>query len=198
MVKTPTNDQDRLIDQTLSLLKNAMAETKTILPAVQFRSAAEPKDVLPPEPPVQEERMASLINHALSLVENVAVAEPKEPETPSPMQQPVAKQSSKEVVPIEPPVQEERAASLVDQTLSMVENVVFAEAKPAEVVPPLSQQPLVKQPTPKERLDMERADIRKRVANFKANQQRFQREREEYYAIAMAKVRATPWTPPKP
>jgi len=41
---------------------------------------------------------------------------------------------------------------------------------------------------------MERAEIRTRVATFKANQQRFQRKREEYYATTMAKARATPWT----
>jgi hypothetical protein len=43
---------------------------------------------------------------------------------------------------------------------------------------------------------MERADIQKRIATFKANQQRFQREREEYYATTMARARATQWTPP--
>jgi hypothetical protein len=79
----------------------------------------------------------------------------------------------------------------------MVEMVAVAEPKPVEVAPPSSQQPLVKQPAPKERLDMERAEIRTRVATFKANQQRFQREREEYYATTMAKARATQWTPPK-
>jgi hypothetical protein len=194
MVETPTNDQDRLIDQTLALLQNAMAETKTVLPAVQFRRVAEPKDGLPSETPVQEERTASLFGHPLSLVENVAVAEPKAAEARSPsLQRPVAEQTSKEMVPPEPPVQGERTASL-----SMVEMVAVAKPKPVEVAPPSSQQPLVKQPAPKERLDMERAEIRTRVATFKANQQRFQREREEYYATTMAKARATQWTPPKP
>jgi hypothetical protein len=190
MVETPTNDQDRLIDQTLALLHNAMAETKTVLPAVQFRRVAEPKDGLPSETPVQEERTASLFGH---LVKNVAVAEPKAAEARSPsLQRPVAEQTFKDVVPTEPPVQGERTASL-----SMVEMVAVAKPKPVEVAPPSSQQPLVKQPTPKERLDMERAEIRTRVATFKANQQRFQREREEYYATTMAKARATQWTPPK-
>jgi hypothetical protein len=181
MVKTPTSNQDRLIDQTLSLLKNAMAETKTVLPAVQFRRPAEPKDVVASEPPVQELRTGSLISHALSLVENVAVAESTAVEVESSsLQQPVAKQT----------------ASLIDRNPSMVETVAVADAKPFEVAPPSSQQPLLKQPTSKERLDMERADIQKRIATFKANQQRFQREREEYYATTMAKARATQWTPP--
>jgi hypothetical protein len=197
MVKTPTSDQDRLIDQTLSLLKNAMAETKTVLPAVQFRRPAEPKDVLASEPPVQEQRTASLIGHALSLVENGAVAEPAAVEIESSsLQQPVAKPTSKEVLPLEPPVQEERTASLIDRKPLMVETVAVAEAKPVEVAPASSQQPLLKQLTSKERLDMERADIQKRIATFKANQQRFQREREEYYATTMAGARATQWAPP--
>src|SRR5258705_274454 len=203
---TPTNDQDRLIDQALSLLRNAMAETKTVLPVVQFRPA-EPKALLPSS--VQEERAASLVNQTLPMVENIALSE-----APSPsLQQPVTKQASKDVLPTEPPVQEEQTPSLIDQTLfmveqslqqpvanqkevpppeppvqeertasligqkpSMVEIVAVAEPKPVEAAPPIPQQPIVKQPTPKERLDMERAEIRTRVATFKANQQRFQRE----------------------
>jgi hypothetical protein len=146
MADKRTDAQDRLIDRTLALLQNAMTgePPKTTVPPVQFtRAAEETNPTSPSEPPVYEERTASLIDHALSLVENIAVAEPK---------------------PVE--------AALLS-----------------------SQQPVVKQPSPKERLDMERADIRKRVATFKANQQRFQREREEYYAMTMAKARATQWTP---
>jgi hypothetical protein len=251
MVEKRTSDQDRLLDQTLAFLKDAITngETKTAVPPVQFRGSADPKEVLPPEPPVQADRTASLIAHALSLVENVAVsestaaeapspslqqpvtkqppkdvlpseppiqeqrpaslidharflvenvavAEPKEPETPSPMQQPVAKQTSKDVLPSEPPVQEGRAASLIDHALSMVEIVGVPKLTAAEAASPSFQQPVVKQPSPKERLDMERTEIRKRVATFKANQQRFQREREEYYATTMAKARATQRNPP--
>jgi hypothetical protein len=146
MVEKRTDAQDRLIDQTLAFLQNAMTDElpKTPVPPVQFTRAAEETNPTPPsEPPVHEERMTSLIDHALSLVENIAVAEPKTVE-----------------------------AALV-----------------------ASQQPVVEQLSPKERLDMERADIRKRVATFKANQQRFQRYREEYYAMTMAKARATQWTP---
>src|SRR5258705_522810 len=134
---TPTNDQDRLIDQALSLLRNAMAETKTVLPVVQFRPA-EPKALLPSS--VQEERAASLVNQTLPMVENIAVSE-----APSPsLQQPVAKQASKEVVPTEPPVQKERKASLIAQALSMVKSVATAEPKPVEVAPSSFQQPVAK------------------------------------------------------
>jgi hypothetical protein len=37
--------------------------------------------------------------------------------------------------------------------------------------------------------DLERAAILRRVANFKAHQQRFQREREDYFQKTMAKAR---------
>lgn len=49
--------------------------------------------------------------------------------------------------------------------------------------------------TPKDRLDGERDVIQRRVANFKANQKKFQKDREEYYARTMANARATQWTP---
>lgn len=42
-----------------------------------------------------------------------------------------------------------------------------------------------------ERLALEREQITARVANFKATQERFQREREQYYATTMETARAT-------
>jgi chorismate mutase len=39
--------------------------------------------------------------------------------------------------------------------------------------------------TTQERLAAEREEIASRVANFKATQQKFQREREQYYATTM-------------
>jgi hypothetical protein len=47
----------------------------------------------------------------------------------------------------------------------------------------------VGQLSPKERLEIDRADIRRRVAIFREHQQRFRREREEYYAATMAETR---------
>jgi hypothetical protein len=237
MVQTPPNHQDQLIDQTLSWLRNAIAETETLLPGVESRRPAQPKDVVP-ETPVHKERTASLVGHGQSLVENLAVAIAKKPDTTSTMQHPIAKQTSEDALPAELSVQQEQTDSLIDQTLSLVEtvteleepeqtpspmpqpvakqlpsdvqlteparnaslinqtlslvkNVAVPEPKPIEVAPPSSQQPRAKQLTPKERLDMERADIQKRIATFKANQQRFQKEREEYYTTTMAKARAT-------
>jgi hypothetical protein len=48
---------------------------------------------------------------------------------------------------------------------------------------------------PHNKLDTERAAIQRRVANFKANQQQFQREREEYFQHTMAMARSDQWIP---
>jgi len=143
------------------------------------------EDALPAELSLQQEQTDSLIDQTLSLVETVTELEEPE-ETPSPMQQPVAKQLPSDVQLTEPA----RNASLIDQTLSLAKNVAVPEPKPIDLARPSWQRPCAKQLTPKERLDMERADIQKRVATFKANQQRFQKEREEYYTTTMAKARA--------
>jgi hypothetical protein len=48
----------------------------------------------------------------------------------------------------------------------------------------------------KDRLDRERDVLQMRVANFKANQRKFQQEREDYCTRTMSDARATQWTPP--
>ena len=45
--------------------------------------------------------------------------------------------------------------------------------------------------TTKDRLARERAEIAARVANFKATQEKFQREREEYYTTTLENARQT-------
>ena len=42
-----------------------------------------------------------------------------------------------------------------------------------------------------ERLAKERAEIAARVANFKATQEKFERERDEYFVSTMRNARAT-------
>jgi hypothetical protein len=84
---------------------------------------------------------------------------------------------------------------LIQETMEFVQKVA-ANSKIAPLVQQVveatnPQQPLdTKDPAPTDKSDMERAAILRRVANFKANQQRFQREREEYFAGTMAKARA--------
>jgi hypothetical protein len=41
----------------------------------------------------------------------------------------------------------------------------------------------------------ERDLIQRRIANFKANQKKFQQDREEYYTRTMADTRANRWAP---
>jgi hypothetical protein len=94
---------------------------------------------------------------------------------------------------------------LIEETLEFVQGIttdlktaVPSAQKEAETkeYPTAVQNPVVAEvPAPKDKLDMERTAILRRVANFKANQQRFQREREEYFQNTMAKARATQWTP---
>jgi hypothetical protein len=217
--KPPVRGTASLIGQTLSMVAVAVSEStvaEASSPSLQQPvNKQPPRDVLPSAPSLQDQRPASLIDHALSMVEIGALAEPGEPEGSSAIQQPVVKQASKDVLPSEPPMQEERTVSVeqpvakqtskdllpteppvqvertVCQTPSLIENVAVPQSKAAEAAPLSLQQPLVKQLTSKERLNMERADIQKRIAIFKANQQRFQQEREEYYATTMAKARAT-------
>jgi hypothetical protein len=243
MVETQ-NDRDRLIDDTLALFQNAIADTGAILPAGQNRHAAGPQDVPPSSTPPRGEATPSLIGHALSLVKKVVISEqkpvvvkkvviseqnPVQAASPS-SRPPVAKQVK------EKPVGDARSDPLVDQALSMVaivsidrpgaEAVVrqpFEKTATEHALPsqrttqeeqpspidhahstvvdaaptgpkaadtlPLPWQPPMKQLSPKERLDMDRADIRRRIAIFREHQQRFQRERDEYYATTIAKVR---------
>ena len=54
------------------------------------------------------------------------------------------------------------------------------------------QRPIAaKEPASQDKPDTEGAIIRKRLENFRANQERFRREREEYCTTTMAKARAT-------
>jgi hypothetical protein len=218
---TPTNDQDRLIVEALSLLRDTMSESK-VSEAVQLRPAEDveerpvsigqlipvteefetpptgqqpgteqaSKNVPPPAPPLQEQQSASLIDKTLSMVA-AAISESTVSQAPPPsLHQSVAK-------PID--VKEGQTVSLIAEALLMVKGVSTVESKPVEAVqrpakpneaiPSSSQKPAAKELAAEERLAIERAAMWKRVETFKANQQRFQREREEYYEATMAKVR---------
>ena len=96
---------------------------------------------------------------------------------------------------------------LVEETMAFVRTVSGDASKkidfrqtiaPRELqgVPELMQLPMAaKVPPPIDRLDRESDVIQRRVANFKANQKKFQKEREEYYARTMSAARATQRTP---
>jgi hypothetical protein len=99
---------------------------------------------------------------------------------------------------------------LIEQTLAFVEGVAAARpartataasepAKPVEQAgpaePPKPAGFAAIRPAP---LASERAEIERRVANFKAQQQKFQRAREAHYDAIFSKARATPGNPTRP
>jgi hypothetical protein len=66
----------------------------------------------------------------------------------------------------------------------------------AQVAASSAQGPVaVTESTPRDTPNMERTAILRQVANFKAHQQRFEREREDYFQKTMAKACANLWTP---
>ena len=99
---------------------------------------------------------------------------------------------------------------LIEQTLAFVQGV--AAARPAQIVPaasepakPAEQTRPVEPPKPAGFAPIrvapvvsERAEIERRVANFKAQQQKFQRAREAQYDVIFSKARATPGNQTRP
>ena len=88
------------------------------------------------------------------------------------------------------------AAPLPVMPLPAVETVL-AETTPA-VATPMDMPRALSRPAPLARLDLRddfrvdfQAEIRARVANFRAHQERFSREREAYCSATMAKVHAS-------
>jgi hypothetical protein len=65
----------------------------------------------------------------------------------------------------------------------------------AQVVASAQRIGAVTESGPRETPDMERNAIQRRVANFKAHQERFQREREDYFQKTMAKAQSDKWIP---
>jgi hypothetical protein len=89
---------------------------------------------------------------------------------------------------------------LIEQTLAFVEGVAAARPARTEPARPV-EAPRPAEPPKPAALDFmasERAEIQKRVANFKAHQQKFQRAREEHYDAVFSKTRATPGNPSRP
>jgi hypothetical protein len=79
---------------------------------------------------------------------------------------------------------------LVEDGLAFIQTLAAAKRvrieTPTQIEPPkaVDQTQIAK---PRDKL-FDREEIRQRVADFKATQRRFQREREEYYEKTMAKV----------
>jgi hypothetical protein len=96
---------------------------------------------------------------------------------------------------------------LIEQTLAFVEGVAAARparTEPAKKLEPVKTaepakkaEPAIEPPKPMgpPSLASERAEIERRVANFKAHQQKFQRAREAHYDAIFSKARVTPGNP---
>ncbi len=110
-----------------------------------------------------------------------------EPGAEAVLRQPDDSAASEDVLPLERRSREQ-PPSLIDQARSALGDAAPVGIKAADTLPSPWQTP-TKQLSPKERLEMDRADIRKRIAMFREHQQRFQRERDEFYATTIAKVR---------
>jgi len=93
----PTNDPDRLIDEALSILRNAMAKSKALAPS---KSSADGQAWSP-------------------TADIAAVADREQSETPPAVRQLVTEQVSKRMSSIKRLVLEVKTPSLIDQTLSI-------------------------------------------------------------------------------
>jgi len=81
---------------------------------------------------------------------------------------------------------------LIEETLAFAQRVTAVKPVPIETLPQLEPPKaveLAQVAKPREKL-FEREEIRQRVADFKTNQHKFEREREEYFKKTMAKVRS--------
>jgi hypothetical protein len=102
---------------------------------------------------------------------------------------------------------------LIEQTLAFVQGVAAAKparaaaAGPARAEPakPAAQAGPAEPPKPERvatvgfvPMASERAEIERRVAKFKAQQQKFQRAREAHYDAIFSKARATPGNQTRP
>ena len=88
-----------------------------------------------------------------------------------------------------------RAATLLPAIESLLAETPPAAPAPKDVPPEASMEMPreVSRPAPPARLDLRedfQSEIRARVANFRAHQERFNREREAYCSATMAKVHA--------
>jgi hypothetical protein len=84
------------------------------------------------------------------------------------------------------------AARVPKTTLMPVHQPDVAQVVASSVERPVA----VTEASPEDTPNMERTAILRQVANFKAHQQRFEREREDYFQKTMARTRSEQWIPP--
>jgi hypothetical protein len=90
-----------------------------------------------------------------------------------------------------------RTAAVLSDIASLLAKAPSAAQAPREVSREVSREEMpreISRPAPPARLDLRedfQSEIRARVANFRAHQERFNREREAYCSATMAKVHAS-------
>jgi hypothetical protein len=86
-----------------------------------------------------------------------------------------------------PPIQSERAEAPVEPAVKAVTPVAPARSvEPAQAVEAPASKPARRPIVQKEMQE----EIRARIASFRAHQERFNREREEYFSATLARLRA--------
>jgi hypothetical protein len=86
-----------------------------------------------------------------------------------------------------------RAAFAVTTEIVTVQAIAVDADRPAAVSPPEPQllaQPQPVQVSPPRASSDVRGEMQARIANFRKHQERFEREREEYYAATLTRLRA--------
>lgn len=198
-----------LIDHALSLVKGVViSERNTVLvkrvAISEFNevnavspSLQSPVDKLALEKPDGALQSEALVDHAPSMIAIVSIAEANMIESAPPasfnaaetrplsLRRPIDRSALKDmrVVQEGPPS--------IDRTYPAAVGGA-PTALTTEKAVSFPEPPFIRQLSPEDRLDEELADIRRRVAAFKEHQQRFRREREEYYAATMARAWSNP------
>ncbi|SHG98653.1 hypothetical protein [Bradyrhizobium erythrophlei] len=204
----PVQGEPALFDNTLTLVKSVVvSERKTLLVKrisisefsgveATSHSLQSPGDKPALGTPTGALQSEALVDHMPCLTATAPIGETDVIEAESPpnmggtepllLQQPINKSVSKEALR-----SLKRLAQVEPPSPDRVHPTELEGAPAAlttESAESLPEQPPIRQLSPEERLDIELADIRRRVATFKEHQQRFRREREEYYAATTSKA----------
>jgi hypothetical protein len=212
LARQAQEDRPSLIDHALSLVKDVViSERDTVLvkkvaisefngvdaasPALQSsvdRPALEKPDGAPQSEASVDDAPSTIVPIGEPNV--IAGASPPALSTaeaePLSRQRPIDRSASKDMLRSLERLAQEEPPSIDRAHPAVVEGA--PTALKTETAVSLPQQPFIRQLSPEDRLDEELVDIRRRVAAFKEHQQRFRREREEYYATTMARARGNP------
>ena len=178
-------ERDALIAQTHAFVQLVAGKKEDSVRAAEARLESRPPRVAPLEPPL--EVMAAPVPAARMPIE-AAPVRPAPPSSSLPVE-PVPTQS----LPTQPlPTQPLPSQPLPTQSLPT--EPLPEESLPEEFSPiaPIkaSEPPSVVRPVPLGIQNEVKSEIQARIANFRAHQDRFNRERAEYFSATLARLRA--------